>query len=407
MKITTFKNGVRAVVIPLKGMRAVTVEVQVKIGAKYESKSEAGLSHFLEHMAFKGTEKRPRAVDIFREMDSRGADFNAETGLETTGYSVTTTTENREWALEILSDILFNSQYPDEEIKKERGVIMEEIKMYRDNPMMGLGSEVVKWLWGGSPIGCWNISGELEDIDKVSRDDLAGYHQKFFDTREMVVTAAGNVSADDMKLLEKYFGVRTVSGRKLPEVAVTWTGDTKKVINRSVEQGHLGVMVPTFGSMDSRRYALKLLNGLLAGNASSRLFEEIRSKRGWAYYVYPIGEEIKEAGFWGVQAGVPENKLNEALELTEKEIIKVADDLKPEEVERTKAYRRGKIELLMDKSDFWSGFVASRVLLEGEVVSPEEELQKVDNVTMNEVKDLASGIFKREKIKSLVIVKKK
>lgn len=403
MKITTFENGVRAVIVPLKGMRAVTVEVQVKIGAKYEKKPEAGLSHFLEHMAFKGTEKRPKATGIFQEMDIKGANFEAETGYESTSYNITTTTENRDWAAEMLSDILFNSKYPEKEVIKERGVIMEEIKMYRDNPMMGLSSEVVKWLWGGSPIGCWNVSGELADIKGVERSKIVDYHRKLFNTEETVVVMAGNVLESDIELLGKCFGAKRVNGQKLPEVEVMRNSGKKKVVKRPVEQGHLGVMVPTFGSLEGRRYALRLLNIILAGNTSSRLFEEIRSKRGWAYYVYPIGESIKEDGFWGVQAGVPKDKLEAAEEVIEKEILAVGSDLKMEEMERAKTYLRGKVELMLDKSDFWSGYVGNKIMLEGKLIRPEEELRKVNVVKWNEVKDLANEVFRKDNIRVLMI----
>jgi predicted Zn-dependent peptidase len=405
MKITTFKNGVRAVVVPLKGIRAVTVEVQVKIGAKYERKPEAGLSHFLEHMAFKGTETRSGATEIFREMDIKGANFEAETGYETTSFNITTTTENRDWALEMLSDILFNSKFPEEEIVKERGVIAEEIKMYQDNPMMGLSSEVVKWLWGSSEIGCWNISGELTDIKEVDREKLVGYHQNLFNTGEMVVVIAGRVTEDDMGLLEKYFGNRKVKGQELPKVKIKWNSDIKMAKTRPVEQGHLGVIVPTFGSLDRKKYALRLLNIILTGNTSSRLFEEVRSKRGWAYYVYPIGENINEDGFWGVQVGVPTEKLEAVEDVIKKEILTISNDLEIEEMERAKTYLQGKVELMLDKSDFWSGFVGNKILSGGKLVSPKEELTKLKEVKWKEVKELANELFRNDKIRSLVISK--
>lgn len=405
MKIKTLSNGVRVAVVPVQGMRAVTVEIQVKIGAKYENKTEAGLSHFLEHMAFKGTEKRPNATVIFREMDTRGASFEAETGYESTSYGITTTAGNREWTLEILSDILFNSKFPEDEIIKERGVISQEIKMYQDNPMMGLSSEAVKWLWQGSNLGCWDISGEIDDVKDTKREDLLNYHRKMFKTEETVVVMAGNVADGDITMAEKYFGKKRVGNNKLPELKIEWTEGKVKTIKKAVEQGHFGVLVPTFGSLDRRRYALRLLNVILAGNTSSRLFEEIRSKRGWAYYVYPIGENVVEDGFWGVQAGVPTEKLEEATEVVEKEIEGIGNNLETEEIERAKAYLNGKVELWMDKSDFWSGFIGNKILLENRVTSPEEELKKIAEVREEEIRELAKQIFKRDKIKSLVISK--
>jgi predicted Zn-dependent peptidase len=301
--------------------------------------------------------------------------------------------------------VLFNSRYPEEEVKKERGVIMEEIKMYQDNPMMGLSSEVVKWLWGSSPIGCWNISGELGDIEGVERKKVVDYHQELFNTGEMVVVMAGNVAEDDVGMVERFFGNGITGRKKLPEVKIKWNSEKRKIINRQVEQGHLGLMVPTFGSHDERRYPLRVLNVALTGNTSSRLFEEVRSKRGWAYYVFPIGESVSEDGFWGVQAGVPREKAEVAAELIEREMVGFGKGLKPEEVERAKAYLRGKTELKLDESDFWSGFVGSRILLEGKLVSPEEELNRLNGVQYNEVVELANEIFRKERIRSLVMMK--
>jgi predicted Zn-dependent peptidase len=404
MIVITLKNGVSAVIVPLKGMRAVTVEVMVKVGAKYESKQEAGLSHFLEHMAFKGTEKRPTSKDIFNEMDSLGVNYDAGTGYEDTSYQITTVRENLEWSLEMITDILFNSLLPAEEVVKERGVIMEEIKMYRDNPMMGMSAELTKFLYGGSGLGCWNISGEVEDIRQVERKDLISYRSKYFNPKETVVILAGNVNENDVEMLKQYFENKG-EGRflDLPAVEMKLTEQKMRRDKKEVEQGHLALAVPAFGSLDKRRYAFKLLDLIIAGNSSSRLFELLRSKMGWAYYVFPVSETLVEGGFWGRQAGVPFNKLEEAGELVEKEILKIKNEVSDDEVSRAKTYLKGKIELLLDRSDFWSGYVGSKLLIEGKAVSPEEELIEYGKVTAGEVADIAEEIFVKNNVVKYII----
>ncbi len=403
MKVHTLGNGIRVAITPLKGIKSITVKVNLKLGAKYENKDEFGLSHYLEHMAFKGTSARPGATDIFKEIDSKGAMFNAETGYENTSYEITTNGDNQKWALELLSDILLNSTYPDKEAQKEKGVIIEEIKMYQDNPMIGLVSEATDWLWGESKIGCWDISGKISEAKKFNRKKLIDYKNKYFNGKEIVVTVAGNVEEDQWTETEKYFDKNlNFKGVELPEVKVELTKETEKIIQKPTEQAHFGVMAATFGSQDERRYVLKLLNVIVAGNTSSRLFEEIRSKRGWAYYVYPIGEEIREAGFWGVQAGVPVNKLREAIELTEKTIINLKSDISEDEVKRAKDYIRGKTELYMDKSSFWADYVGENILLDDEWVSPVEELNRLEKVSKKEIAELAEKIFKAENIKRLI-----
>jgi predicted Zn-dependent peptidase len=403
MEIIGLKNGIRLVLMPLKGFKAVTVEVHVKIGAKYESKTEAGLSHFLEHMAFKGTVKRPSPTGIFQEMDSKGADFNAETGYENTSYRITTIRSNLEWAVEMLSDIIFASQMPEEEVEKERGVIAEEIKMYQDNPMMGMGEELVKFLYGGSPIGCWNISGEIGDINGVSRQNVADYRNKYFAPQRMVVVVAGNVNLRDSGLLTKYFNQKVSNNTKLPIVEIKLNPVKLKTEQRSVEQAHFAVAVPTFGTQDERRYAMKILDVVLAGNTSSRLFEEVRSKKGWAYYVFPVGENIKEAGYWGVQAGVAEDKLDSAIELVEKEILTIESWLKQPAIDRAKAYFGGKIELMLDRSNFWTSYVGHKLLLEDRLVDPIEELKKIRGVQLNEVLELAKTFFVKVQIRKYIV----
>lgn len=408
MKIVKLENGIRVALVPLEGIKAVTIMANVKIGAKYERTNEAGLSHFLEHMAFKGTKKRLGATEIFKEIDGKGASFGAETGYENTAYEITTSGDNREWAMELLSDIIFNSTYPEEEINKEKGVIAEEIKMYQDNPMMGLGSEAVKWLWGESAIGCWDIAGSLGDVEKFNRKGLMEYRNKYFKGEEVVLTIAGNLGNDTEQRVRDCFEMPITNHfETLPKVEVKWTKENRKIIRKSVEQGHFGVMVPAFGSQDRRRYATRLLNVLLAGNTSSRLFEEIRSKRGWAYYVHPVGEKIREAGFWGVQAGVPLGKVEEALAVVSQEILTVKETVAEEELVRTKDYISGKTKLMMDRSDFWADYVSSRLLLDDEYSDPDKELELMKETSLEEVRSLSEEIFVREKIRELIMIDKK
>lgn len=401
----TLKNGIRTAVVPIKGLRAVTVEVLVKVGSKYEKQNEQGLSHFLEHMAFKGTKSRPSPMAIFREMDIRGADYDAETGLENTSYSVTTVRNNLEWEIEIMADILFNSTIPISEVKKERGVISEEIKMYQDNPMMGLGSEMMKFMYGKSTIGCWNISGELNQIEKVRRQELINFRNKHFDTKKMVIVLAGNVKEADLKLVEKYFGA-AAGGCFEAETEVILSNDREKQERRQVEQGHFVLAVPSYGWQDKRRYALRLLDLIMSGSSSSKLFEEIRSKRGWAYYVFSVSENIKEAGMWGVQAGVGRQNLTVAMELTEELMLKAEKIIGADDLERARTYLRGRIELHLDQSEFWTGFVGEKWLLEDRLVSPMEEMKMIEEVKLGEVKEICRDIFKPEKIRKLSILAK-
>jgi len=403
-KTKSFKlnNGIRGIIVPLPGLKAVTVEVFLKIGSKYENQGEFGLSHFLEHMAFKGTIKRPTAMSINTEIDSKGAGYNAGTGHEMTSYYITTVKENAVWAVEMISDILLNSIYDKEETIKERGVIIEEIKMYQDNPMMGLSGEFTKFLYADSKIGCWNIAGEVKDIKNVNRKTIVDYKNKFFNPEEMVLVACGDVDESLEEVFKTKFSSVFKNDLVLPEVKLVLNKEKNKIIKKELEQAHFCMGLPALGWSDKRKYALKLLDLVMDGNSSSRLYTKIREERALAYYVSPVGEMFKEGGYWAIQSGVNLDKIDEAMEVTKEEIKKIAETINEDEVKRAKDYFLGKTKLAMDKTSFMSSFVGQKLLLENSLETIEEELKQYTETTFKEVKDLAKEIFKEEEIRTLI-----
>jgi len=409
MKTNIFKlkNGIRVAIVPVKGLKSVTTEVFFKIGSKYELKNEFGISHFLEHMAFKGTKKRPLASDINKEIDSKGAGYNASTDYEVTSYYITTTKENISWAIELLSDMLTNSVFDKDEVLKERGVIMEEIRMYQDNPMMGLPGELTKFLYGKSDIGCWDVAGDVEDIKGVTREKVLNYRNKLINPENIVVVLAGNVDSTAFGEVEKYFsGFSLGIGNVLPKVKIILNTEKRKEIIRPVEQGHFAMAVPGIVRNDKRKYAFRILDLVLNGNSSSRLYQKIREDQGLAYYVEPVGESFVEAGYWGVQSGVKMNKLDEAMDIVRNEMVEIQNNLKEDEVQRAKDYLLGRTKLAMDRTSYWASLVGERLLLDDEVVDLEKELEKYKQVSMNEVLDLAKDIFKVNEIREIVIKNK-
>ena len=401
------KNGIRVAIVPVKGLRSVTAEVFFKIGSKYEESNEFGISHFLEHMAFKGTVKRPNASDINEEIDSKGAGYNAGTGQEMTSYYINTTRENISWSLELLSDILINSVFDKDEVLKERGVIIEEIRMYQDNPMMGLSGELTKFLYGKSPIGCWDIAGEIKDIEDVNRGKVVDYRNRLINPDNIVVVLAGDVDSMAFGEVEKYFGGFNLGkSNKLPKVEVIINQEKEKKIIREVEQGHFAMAVPALKSRDKRKYAFRLLDIILNGNSSSRLYQKIREDKGLAYYVYSVSESFEEAGFWGVQSGVKLDKIDEAMEIVRKEVLSIKDSVREDELQRAKDYLTGKVKLAMDKTSYWSSLVGQKWLLEDELVDIEKELKEYQKISLQEISSLAGDIFKPDEIRQVLIVKK-
>ncbi|MFA7675818.1 MAG: pitrilysin family protein [Candidatus Shapirobacteria bacterium] len=403
-KIKSFKlnNGIRGIIVPLLGLKSVTIEIFLKIGSKYESKGEFGLSHFLEHMAFKGTTKRPTSMAINNEIDAKGASYNAGTGHEMTSYYITTIKENVPWAIELISDILLNSIYDQKEVKKERGVIIEEIKMYQDNPMIGLSGEFTKFLYGDSKIGCWNIAGEVSDIENVERKTIVNYRKKYFNPNEIVVVVCGDVDESFEEVIKNNFNGFLNSNLSLPKVELILNKEKNKIIKKELEQGHFCIGLPALGWSDKRKYALKLLDILMDGNSSSRLYSKIREERALAYYVSSVGEMFKEGGYWAIQSGVNLDKVEEAMEIVKKEIGLIAESIKDDELKRVKDYLLGKTKLAMDKTNVVCSFVGQKLLLEGSEKTLEEELINYSKVKIEEVRDLAFDIFKKEEIRTLV-----
>jgi len=402
IKSFTLNNGIRGIIVPVSGLKSATIEVFLKIGSKYENRNEFGLSHFLEHMAFKGTVKRPSAQQINTEIDAKGASYNAGTGHEMTSYYVTTVKENVVWATELLSDILLNSIYDKEETKKERGVIIEEIKMYQDNPMMGLGGEFTKFLYGNSKIGCWDIAGEVSDIKNVDRQTIVDYKNKYFNPKEMVLVACGDVDDSLEGVIRKSFEGVLKNDLVLPKVDLILNKEKNKIIRKELEQGHFCMGLPALGWSDDRKYALRLLDIIMGGNSSSRLYSRIREEKALAYYVTSVGELFKEGGYWAIQSGVNLDKIDEATEIVREEIGKFAESIKEEELIRAKDYFLGKTKLAMDKTSFISSFVGQKLLLENSEETIEKELERYKKVVFSEVKGLAKEIFRKEEIRTLV-----
>lgn len=403
-KIKSFKinNGIKGVIVPMLGLNSVTIEVFLKIGSKYEVANEFGLSHFLEHMAFKGTRKRPTAMSINTEIDSKGAGYNAGTGHEMTSYYITTVRENASWAVEMLSDILINSIYDEQEVLKERGVIIEEIRMYQDNPMMGLSGEFTKFLYDKSNIGCWDIAGSVNDIKGVNRETVVNYRNKYFNSEEMVVVACGDVDEGLEQIIKDNFEAVKKNDFKLPEVKLVLNEQKNKVIEKELEQGHFCIGLPAIGWDNGQKYALRLLDIIMDGNSSSRLYEKIREDRALAYYVSSVGESFKEGGYWAIQSGVNLDKIDEAMEIVRNEIERFPTSITEEELIKAKDYLVGKTKLAMDKTSFVAGFMGEKLLLENVSETVEENLERYEKVTLDEVLALAKDVFKKEGIRTLV-----
>ena len=400
-----FKNGLRLVTIPLRNTRSTVILVLVRAGTKYETKEKNGISHFLEHMCFKGTEKRPCPFDISKEVDRVGGIFNAFTSKDYTGYFVKLDFSHFNLGVDIVSDIFLHSIFKEEEIEKERGVILEEMKMLEDTPTHYIEDLFEKLLYGDQPAG-WNIVGTKKAVLSIKREDLIKYTKEHYVAKNVVVTVAGRIQPHKAtSLIERYFSdVRKGESKKKKRVKEKQIKPNTLFCKKDTEQTHLALGVRTFNMFHKARYILSVMATLLGGNMSSRLFQEIREKRGLAYYISTHSEVNPDTGYLVSYAGVDHKKINDVVSLILEEYKKIKEkDLSKKEVERAKEYLKGRLRLSLEESENVASFYGSQELLENRILTPEEKIKEIEKVTPGDIKEVGDEIFMKNKLNLAVI----
>lgn len=395
-----FKNGLRAVVAPMADTQAATLWVLFGTGSKYEKKSINGISHFLEHLFFKGTKSRPKPGQVNRELDRLGARSNAFTSKEYTGYYVKAAAKHFDTALDIVSDILLEPLFKKEEIEKERGVILQEISMYEDDPRRQSYEVFEELMYGDQPAG-WDTAGYPETVKNIKREDITHYKDSHYLTSNAVVVVAGNVNAEEtFGKIDKAFS-RMKEGKKIRKLKVTERQHSPQVKfkKKDVDQTHVRIGVRAYDMFDERRYALNVLQTILGGNWSSRLWTELREKLGLTYYVNAAQEEYTDTGYLLASAGVPHG----SLERVAKKIVEVFRESKTKgfsdkDLNFAKEYIRGSMALAFESTDEVATFLASQELFYNKIMTPEDILGKIEKVTKGDIMKIARDIFKPEKI---------
>ncbi|MDP2638053.1 MAG: pitrilysin family protein [Candidatus Levybacteria bacterium] len=390
-------NGLRVLTIPMPSFESATVMIMVGAGSRYETKLNNGISHFLEHMAFKGTEKRPSAMDITSIIDGMGGQFNASTGKEVTAYYIKSEAGKVETSIDILSDMLKNSKLDANEIEKEKGVIIEEINMNEDSPMRDIGDIYESLAYGDTPLG-WNIAGEKDIVRKITREDFLSYMKSLYSSHNMTVVFAGGINKEkSVELAEKYLGDMTrfdtlryneyEENQKKPEIFIK----TKKT-----EQAHIAIGFKTVKSDHPDKYPLEVLASILGGGMSSRLFHEVREKRGLGYYVGTSAESYQDAGTLVTTAGVDPKRIKEAISVIMEEHKKVQSSkfkVQSSELKKSKEYLKGHMVLGLENSRSVAYYYASQELLEKKIDNPQEVMEKIDAVTIDQLENIAKKYF--------------
>lgn len=402
-KKKTLKNGLRVITAPIKGTGAANVFVLFRVGSRYEEQGISGVSHFLEHMAFKGTAKRPTAMAVAKELDGIGAEYNAFTSKDYTGYFVKANSENFAKAIDVLSDMVLNSKVDAQEVEREKSVIVEEINMYEDNPIMHLPDLLEELVFEGNSLGGL-VSGTRETVRGMSRDDIVGYMKRLYSAPNAVLCLAGNFNADHVRLAcDKFSALPSGEPNSFEKFSGQQSSPRVKLITKPTEQVQAGLAFPAYPYGDKRLPALQLLSVILGGNMSSRLFSSVRERHGLAYYIHSYVVNFEDTGMFYVQSGLDKSRINEAVKLIVSELKRSAKDIKPEEMRRAKDFVTGKTAIDLEDSSAVSQWYAAGELLAGRIMTPEEKLAIIRRVTAKQVMAVAKEIFDMKKASLAVI----
>lgn len=404
-KKSVLKNGLRIISAPMVGTEAVTVLVFVGAGSKYEKKSINGISHFVEHMLFKGTVKRPTARDISTVLDSIGGEFNAFTSKEYTGYYAKVDAKHLDIALDVVSDMFLNSKFEEAEIAKEKGVIIEEINMVHDTPMRHVGGIFEDLLYGDQPAG-WEIAGTKETVTGLKRSDFINYLSDYYVSQNTILVIAGKFNKTGLtKKIDKYFG-EIKTNESLGRVAVVekQVNPRVRVEFKDTNQTHFCLGARAYNIFDEKRYVATLLAIILGGNMSSRLFIEVREKRGLAYYIRCGLQPYLDSGYLVTQAGVDNNRLDEAISLVWQEYKKIAEQrVSQKELQNAKDYLKGTTMLELESSDAVAEYLGAQEILTKTILTPKQKFDKIDKVTVDDIGDIAKEIFALNKMNLALI----
>jgi len=393
-KIDVLSNKIPLISVPIKGAPTVTALIIIKTGSKYETRLTNGLSHFLEHMFFKGTVRRPNTLTISSELDSLGGEFNAFTTKEFTGYWVKVAAPKLKAALDIISDMLLNSSFDETEIEREKGVIIEELNMYEDNPLMHVEDVFESCLYGDTPAG-WETIGTKENIRRFKREDFLKYLNAQYGTRSAYVVLAGRVRKDDKKAVARMLaGFKSNKWQDKPAVKEKQTKPQLKISVKKIDQVNLSLGVRTYPVGHPEEFKVRLLALILGGSMSSRLFINLRERKGLAYYVRTMAEFYSDSGYLTTQAGVPIGKTEEAIKIILAEYKKLTEELiTPKELKRAKDLLQGKSLLQLEATDNLANWYARQAILRKKIMTPAEFLREIKKIDAPQLRQAARKIF--------------
>jgi len=416
----TLANGLPILRIPMPGVKSVTVLVLANTGSRYEHSKQFGIAHFFEHLVFKGSQNYPTAQALATTVDGVGADFNAFTSKEYTGYYVKAASRHLELALDVVSDMLLTPKLRQEDIDREKNVIIEEIHMYEDTPAQYVGNLFDRMAFAGSGLS-HDIIGSAETVAQLTSVDFQGFLKQWYGLPNLLLVIAGDESVVSSKAIldqvQQAFSKQDpqTAARITKKVAVTekltknsYADQFFHLENKATEQAHFVLGWPGLNRFSDDRYALSLLNIILGANMSSRLFTEVREKRGLAYYVRSEVNSYHDTGLFGAAVGADPKRVEEALEVTIKEFTKLVDEtatlsVKADELARAKEYVAGKMALSYENPQMMAQYYGLKQLLMDEIETLDEALIKLKAVTLDEIQAVAKKIIQPGQLRLAII----
>lgn len=413
----TLKNGLQVIFIDTKTFPTLTTLLLVGAGSRYENKKNNGIAHFFEHMAFKGSKKYPNSFIISSTVEGFGGIFNAFTSKDHTGYWIKATNKHFETMIDVIADMIQNPLLLEEEINREKGVIIEEINMYEDIPQKKVGEIFETLLYKGSSLGL-DIAGTKETVQSFNRLTFIDYINSLYHPNNAVLVVAGGLSVSSKNLLsspfveyleviqEKFSNWKSGNKSSFIKITESQTKPQMFLKYKKTEQAHFSLGFRAFSFKDNRKYAMNLLTTILGGGMSSRLFIQVRERRGLCYYISSGGEFYHDCGNFVTQAGVTNNldKIKEAIKTILEEHKKIIKgDIKKEELLKVKEMIKGRLMLSMEDSMNIASFFGTKKILQNKIETPEEIINKIEKVTVEEITQLAKDIFKQERLNFAMI----
>ena len=395
-------NGVRIITEEIEHVRSAAVGIWVGAGSRDEHEEYEGISHFIEHMFFKGTEHRS-ARALAEALEAVGGQLNAFTTKEYTCYYAKILDEDLDLAIDVLSDMFFSSQFDEKEIEKEKNVVIEEIKMYEDSPDELIHDVFSENVWSDNPLGK-PILGTAESIRELTREKILTYLSEHYAPDNVVISVAGKVKHEDIVAkLSKHFGTFHRGGRRVLEETPVWH-QVERYQTKDTEQMHILIGVPGLGQDDEDIHAMHIFNNVLGGGLSSRLFQEIREQRGLAYSVYSYHSTYVDTGLFAIYAGTSPNNTEEVIECVLKEMREIRDKgITEEELVRTKAQIKGGLYLGLESVSSRMSRLGKTELTYNRVLSPEEVVEKLEKVTLEDIKRVIGRLWQKDKISVMTL----